>query len=63
MKKNKWVNIGFQVVAFVLVFLISTLLLVAAGVPPFKAYADILKAPSVPSKVWNTSFSHGCLCC
>ena len=43
MKKNIWVNIGFQAGALVLAFLISTLLLVAAGAPPFKAYAAILK--------------------
>jgi len=43
MKKNSWVNVAFQLGALILAFLISTLLLVAAGAPPFKAYAAILK--------------------
>lgn len=43
MKKNIWVNVAFQVGALVLAFLISTLILVAVGAPPFKAYAAILK--------------------
>jgi len=43
MKKNSWVNVAFQSGALILAFLISTLLLVAAGAPPFKAYAAILK--------------------
>ena len=43
MKKNSWVNVAFQVGALVLAFLISTLILVAAGAPPFKAYGAILK--------------------
>jgi len=42
MKKNTWINIGFQVGALVLALLITTLLLVAAGAPPFKAYASIV---------------------
>ncbi|MGA2491147.1 MAG: ABC transporter permease [Anaerolineales bacterium] len=42
MKKNTWINFGFQVGALVLALLITTLLLVAAGAPPFKAYASIL---------------------
>jgi ABC-type uncharacterized transport system permease subunit len=42
-KKNFWVNAAFQVGALVLAFLISTLVLVAVGAPPFKAYAAILK--------------------
>ncbi len=42
MKKNTWINIGFQVGALVLALLITTLLLVAAGAPPFKAYASII---------------------
>jgi ABC-type uncharacterized transport system permease subunit len=42
-KKNLWVNAAFQVGALVLAFLISTLVLVAVGAPPFKAYAAILK--------------------
>jgi ABC-type uncharacterized transport system permease subunit len=42
MKKKPWINIGFQAGALVLALLITTLLLVAAGAPPFKAYASII---------------------
>jgi ABC-type uncharacterized transport system permease subunit len=42
MKKNTWINFGFQVGALVLALLITTLILVAVGAPPFKAYASIL---------------------
>lgn len=42
MKKNTWINLGFQVGALVLALLLTTLLLVAAGAPPFKAYASIV---------------------
>jgi simple sugar transport system permease protein len=42
MKKNTWINLGFQVGALVLALLITTLLLIAAGAPPFKAYASIV---------------------
>jgi len=42
MKKNTWINIGFQAGALVLALLLTTLLLVAAGAPPFKAYASIV---------------------
>jgi general nucleoside transport system permease protein len=42
MKKNTWINLGFQVGALVLALLITTLILVAAGAPPLKAYASIL---------------------
>jgi simple sugar transport system permease protein len=43
MRKNAWVNTGFQIGALILAFLISTLILVAVGAPPFKAYAAIIK--------------------
>jgi len=43
MKKNLWLNIGFQVGALLLAVLITMLILVAAGAPPFKAYASIFK--------------------
>jgi ABC-type uncharacterized transport system permease subunit len=43
MKKIIWMNVALQVGALVLAFLISSLLLVAAGAPPFSAYAAILK--------------------
>lgn len=42
MKKNTWINVGFQVGALVLALLITTLLLVAAGAPPLKAYGSII---------------------
>lgn len=42
MKKNTWINAGFQAGALVLALLITTLLLVAAGAPPLKAYASII---------------------
>jgi ABC-type uncharacterized transport system permease subunit len=42
MKKNTWTNVGFQVGALVVALLITTLLLVAAGAPPLKAYASII---------------------
>lgn len=42
MKKSLWINIGFQIGALVLALLITTLILVAAGAPPFKAYGSIL---------------------
>jgi simple sugar transport system permease protein len=42
MKKNTWINLGFQVGALVLALLITTLILVAAGAPPLEAYASIL---------------------
>lgn len=43
MKKNFWANSAFQAGALAVAFLISTLLLVAVGAPPFKAYAAIFK--------------------
>jgi ABC-type uncharacterized transport system permease subunit len=42
MKNNMWVNIGFQIGALLIALLITTLLLVAAGAPPFKAYESIV---------------------
>jgi ABC-type uncharacterized transport system permease subunit len=42
MKKNPGLNIGFQAGALVLSLLITTLILLAAGAPPLKAYASIL---------------------
>ena len=50
MKKNLWINIGFQVGALVLSLLITTLILLAAGAPPFKAYGSILKGSFGSSK-------------
>ncbi len=42
MKTNRWANLEFQVGALVLSLLITTLILAAAGAPPFKAYGSIL---------------------
>ncbi len=42
MKKSLWINIGFQAGALVLSLLITTLILVAAGAPPLKAYGSIM---------------------
>jgi len=42
MKKNTWINLGFQAGALVLALLITTLILVAVGAPPLKAYLSIL---------------------
>ena len=42
MKKNLWMNIGFQVGALLLALLITTLILAGRGAPPFKAYGSIL---------------------
>ena len=42
MKKNIWMDLGFQVGALALALLVTTLILVAAGAPPFKAYGSIL---------------------
>jgi ABC-type uncharacterized transport system permease subunit len=42
MKKNLWINIGFQAGALVLALVITTLILIAAGAPPLKAYGSII---------------------
>ncbi len=42
MKKNLWLNLGFQLGALLLSLLITTLILVAAGAPPLRAYLSIL---------------------
>jgi ABC-type uncharacterized transport system permease subunit len=42
MKTNRWVNLEFQVGALILAFLVTSLLLVAAGAPPLQAYGSIL---------------------
>ena len=42
MKTNRWINLEFQVGALILAVAITTLLLVAAGAPPFQAYGSIL---------------------
>jgi general nucleoside transport system permease protein len=43
MKKNTWINLGFQVGALLLALLITTLILVAVGAPPLKVFWSILK--------------------
>lgn len=50
MKKNIWINVGFQAGALVLSLLITTLILIAAGAPPFKAYGSILSGAFGSSK-------------
>jgi general nucleoside transport system permease protein len=42
MKKNIWLNIGFQAGALVVALLITTVLLLIAGAPPLKAYLSVL---------------------
>ena len=42
MKTNRWINLEFQIGALLLALAITTLLLVAAGAPPFQAYGSIL---------------------
>jgi ABC-type uncharacterized transport system permease subunit len=43
MKKNTWINLGFQVGALLVALLITTIILVAVGAPPFKAFWSIIK--------------------
>jgi ABC-type uncharacterized transport system permease subunit len=54
MKKNLWINIGFQIGALLLALLITTLILIAAGAPPFKAYGSILSGAFGSSKNLTT---------
>jgi general nucleoside transport system permease protein len=42
MKTNRWINLQFQFGALILALVITTLILVAAGAPPIKAYGSIL---------------------
>ncbi len=42
MKKSVWLNVGFQAGALIVALLITTLILVAAGAPPLRAYMSIL---------------------
>jgi simple sugar transport system permease protein len=50
MKKNLWINIGFQIGALAVSLLITTLILIAAGAPPLKAYGSILSGAFGTSK-------------
>jgi general nucleoside transport system permease protein len=43
MKKNTWINLGFQVGALLLALLITTIILLAAGAPPLSAFWSIIK--------------------
>ena len=43
MKTTRWTNLGFQVGALVVALAITTLILVAAGAPPFQAYGSMVK--------------------
>ena len=43
MKRKIWMNLAFQLGSLVAAVLITTLILLAVGAPPFKAYASILK--------------------
>ncbi len=43
MNKRFWTNFAFQAGSLAVAFLITTLILVAAGAPPFEAYASIIK--------------------
>ena len=43
MKKNIWTNLGFQIIAVVLALIFTTIILLMAGAPPFKAYISVIK--------------------
>ena len=43
MKKNNWLNFGFQVGAVILALLFTSAVLLMAGAPPFQAYLYIIK--------------------
>ncbi len=43
MRKNTWINFGFQIGALLLALLITTIILISAGAPPLAAYLSVLK--------------------
>ncbi len=43
MKKNTWINIGFQIGALLVALIITTILLLAAGAPPLRAYWSVIQ--------------------
>jgi ABC-type uncharacterized transport system permease subunit len=43
MKKNTWINFGFQIGALLVALVITTLILLAAGAPPLQAFLSILQ--------------------
>jgi general nucleoside transport system permease protein len=43
MKKNKWLNLGFQLGAVILALLFTTVVLLIAGAPPLQVYSNIIR--------------------
>jgi general nucleoside transport system permease protein len=43
LSRQTWINIGLQVGAITLAFLITSIVLLASGAPPFQAYWEIIK--------------------
>ena len=43
MKKNNWLNFGFQIGAIILALLFTTAVLLMAGAPPLQAYLSVIK--------------------
>jgi len=43
MKKNIWLNFGFQFVAIIFALIFTTVILLIAGAPPFQAYISVIK--------------------
>ena len=41
-KNTRWTNFGFQIAAFFLALLFTTLILILSGAPPFEAYKNIV---------------------
>lgn len=41
-RNSRWINLAFQLTALVLALLFTTLILLAAGAPPFEAYKNII---------------------
>jgi ABC-type uncharacterized transport system permease subunit len=53
MKNKPWINLGFQAGALILALLITTIILIAAGAPPLKAYGSILNGAFGSLKDWR----------
>jgi ABC-type uncharacterized transport system permease subunit len=43
LRRQTWINLGLQLGALVLAFLLTSVILVVAGAPPFQAYVEIAK--------------------
>jgi general nucleoside transport system permease protein len=43
MRKNTWINLGFQIGALLVALIITTILLLAAGAPPLRAYWSVIQ--------------------